>query len=132
MIDIFGSVGMLVFRLFFGISLIPHSFPKITMNKQVKEMMKQIGIPKVFVDISLIIELAGGLLIILGTAYLLVSSVLTLFFLGTTIVSVVKMKKPLPSITNPGYDLDLLFLAGSLLLLLAGPGPLSLLPGPQI
>ncbi|BCS92274.1 hypothetical protein [Metallosphaera javensis (ex Sakai et al. 2022)] len=67
-----------------------------------------------------------------GTIYVLVDFVLALFFLGTTIVSVAKMKKPLPSITNPGYDLDILFLAGALLLLLLGPGPISLLPGPQL
>ncbi|MCG3108921.1 hypothetical protein L3N51_01211 [Metallosphaera sp. J1] len=132
MSDLIGSIGILVFRLLYGVALIPHSFPKISMNKQVKEMMKQIGIPGAFVDLSLIIELAGGLLVILGTIYVLVDFVLALFFLGTTIVSVAKMKKPLPSITNPGYDLDILFLAGALLLLLLGPGPISLLPGPQL
>ncbi|BCS92271.1 DoxX family protein [Metallosphaera javensis (ex Sakai et al. 2022)] len=66
MSDLIGSIGILVFRLLYGVALIPHSFPKISMNKQVKEMMKQIGIPGAFVDLSLIIELAGGLLVILG------------------------------------------------------------------
>ena len=33
---------------------------------------------------------------------------------------------------NPGVDLDILFLAGAILLLLLGPGEFALLPGPQL
>lgn len=128
------AIGLLIFRILFAISLIPHSIPKINKNTsiQLKGFMKQIGIPTIFVDLSMLLELVGGILVILGTFYVLVDSILTLFFLGTVITSVTKMKKPLPSITNPGYDLDILFLAGSILLLLLGPGPIAILPGPNL
>ncbi len=130
---IFESIGLLIFRILFGISLIPHSFPKLNRdsNIQLKEYMAQIGIPTIFVNLSMLIELIGGILVMIGAFYILVDSVLTLFFLGATLTSIAKMKKPLPSISNPGYDLDILFLAGSILMLLLGPGQIALLSNPS-
>ncbi len=54
---IFESIGLLIFRILFGISLIPHSFPKLNRdsNIQLKEYMAQIGIPTIFVDLSMLI-----------------------------------------------------------------------------
>ena len=127
------SIGMLIFRLLYGIALIPHGIGKTnkTMNSQFKGYMKQLGVPPIFVDLSMLVEIFGGLLVILGTISMLVSSVLILFFLGTIVVSH-KMKKPLATGMNPGADLDILFLAGAILLLLLGPGEFALLPGPQL
>ncbi|QKR00064.1 DoxX family protein [Metallosphaera tengchongensis] len=132
--QILSSTGILIFRLLYGVALIPHSFPKINRagNKQMKGYMKQIGIHPAFVDLSMIIELLGGILVILGTLYILVGAVLVLFFLGTVVTSIAKMKKPLPSMTSPGYDLDILFLAGAILLLITGPGSFSILAGPSL
>lgn len=72
--------------------------------------------------------MAGGLFAALGTVYFLEGTVLTVSFLGATVISVRKIKKPLASATKPGYDLDLLF-PGVSLLKLSGPGEFSLLPG---
>mgnify|MGYP001772550279 CR=1 FL=1 len=83
------SMGMLIFRLLYGISLMPHGIAKTnkTMNSQFKEYMKQLGVPPIFVDLSMLVEIFGGFLVILGAISILVSSVLILFFLGTIVVS---------------------------------------------
>jgi len=94
--------------------------------------MKQLGIPPIFVDLSMLVEIIGGLLIIIGAISLIVSAILIVFFIGTTIVSISKMKKPLATGMNPGIDLDILFLAGAILLLILGPGEFALFAGPQI
>ncbi|BDB99392.1 DoxX family membrane protein [Saccharolobus caldissimus] len=128
------STGILIFRILYGISLIPHGIVKVNKNAniQLKGFMKQLGIPPVFVDLSMLVEIIGGLLIIIGAISLIVSAILIVFFISTTIVSITKMKKPLATGMNPGVDLDILFLAGAILLLILGPGEFALLSGPQI
>ncbi|WP_338604478.1 DoxX family protein [Sulfolobus tengchongensis] len=127
------SIGILIFRVLYGISLIPHGVAKTNKNanSQFKGFMKQLGVPPVFVDLSMIIEILGGLLVIIGAISLIVSIVLVLFFLGTIIVSK-RMKKPFATGMNPGVDLDILFLAGAIILLLLGPGEFAILTGPQL
>jgi putative oxidoreductase len=128
------SVGMLIFRILYGISLIPHGIIKTnkSANAQLKGFMKQLGINPIFVDLSMLVEIISGILVILGSITLLVSTILIIFFISTTFVSIFKMKKPLPTGINPGYDLDILFLSGAILLLIVGPGELSLFAGPQL
>ncbi|QGA53191.1 DoxX family membrane protein [Sulfolobus sp. E5-1-F] len=127
------SIGLLIFRILYGISLIPHGVVKTNknVNSQFKGFMKQLGVPPIFVDLSMLIEILGGLLVIVGAISLIVSVVLILFFLGTIVVSH-RMKKPLATGMNPGVDLDILFLAGAIILLLLGPGQFAILTGPQI
>ncbi|PVU76819.1 DoxX family protein [Sulfolobus islandicus] len=127
------SVGLLIFRILYGIALIPHGVIKANKNSnsQFKGFIKQLGVPPIFVDLSMLVEILGGLLIMIGAISLIVSAVLILFFLGTIVVSH-RMKKPLATGMNPGVDLDILFLAGAIILLLLGPGEFALLAGPQI
>jgi putative oxidoreductase len=127
------SVGLLIFRILYGIALIPHGVIKANKNanSQFKGFIKQLGVPPIFVDLSMLVEILGGLLIVIGAISLIVSAVLILFFLGTIVVSH-RMKKPLATGMNPGVDLDILFLAGAIILLLLGPGEFALLAGPQI
>jgi len=127
------SVGLLIFRILYGIALIPHGVIKANKNanSQFKGFIKQLGVPPTFVDLSMLVEILGGLLIMIGAISLIVSAVLILFFLGTIVVSH-RMKKPLATGMNPGVDLDILFLAGAIILLLLGPGEFALLAGPQI
>ncbi|BFI74340.1 DoxX family protein [Sulfurisphaera ohwakuensis] len=127
------SIGLLIFRILYGISLIPHGVAKANKNanSQFKGFMKQLGVPPIFVDLSMLVEILGGLLVIVGAISLIVSAVLILFFIGTIVVSH-RMKKPLATGMSPGVDLDILFLAGAIVLLLLGPGEFSLLAGPQI
>ncbi|ADB88518.1 DoxX family protein [Saccharolobus islandicus] len=127
------SVGLLIFRILYGITLIPHGVIKANKNanSQFKGFIKQLGVPPIFVDLSMLVEILGGLLVMIGAISLIVSAVLILFFLGTIVVSH-RMKKPLATGMNPGVDLDILFLAGAIILLLLGPGEFALLAGPQI
>ena len=127
------SVGLLIFRILYGIALIPHGVIKANKNanSQFKGFIKQLGVPPIFVDLSMLVEILGGLLVMIGAISLIVSAVLILFFLGTIVVSH-RMKKPLVTGMNPGVDLDILFLAGAIILLLLGPGEFALLAGPQI
>ncbi|AGJ63879.1 DoxX family protein [Saccharolobus islandicus] len=107
------SVGLLIFRILYGIALIPHGVGKANKNanSQFKGFIKQLGVPPIFVDLSMLVEILGGLLVMIGAISLIVSAVLILFFLGTIVVSH-RMKKPLATGMNPGVDLDILFLAG--------------------
>ncbi|MFP3191197.1 MAG: DoxX family protein [Thermoproteota archaeon] len=129
---VLASLGLLVFRLIFGISLIPHGLAKIKGYSQTKSWMKQIGLPGIITDLTILIEVIGGLLVIFGTLSFIVAIILILFFLGTTILSIYKFKKPIATGNVPGLDLDLLYLAGSILLLFSGPGEYAIFAGPQL
>jgi len=126
------SFGLLIFRLIFGISLVPHGIAKIKNYTQTKSWMKQINLPGILTDLSILIEVLGGILVILGILNFIVAIILIIFFLGTTILSVSKLKKPVATGNAPGLDLDLLYLAGSILLLFSGPGDFAIYAGPQL
>jgi len=62
----------------------------------------------------------------------IVAIILILFFLGTTILSIYKFKKPIATGNVPGLELDPLYLAGSILLLFSGPGEYAIFAGLQL
>jgi len=67
---VLASLGLLVLRLIFGISLISHGLAKIKGYSQTKSWMQQIGLPGIITDLTILIEFIGGLLVIFGTLVL--------------------------------------------------------------
>jgi putative oxidoreductase len=79
-----------------------------------------IPLPEVSVFIVAFVELVGGICLVLGFFTRYSAALLAIVMIVAMLV--VKFKMGLLG----GYELDLALLAGSLALLLAGPGPLSL------
>lgn len=130
--DPISSIGLLIFRIIFGASLIPHGVLKLKDYNQTKSWMKQSGLHPIITDLTILIEIIGGVLVIVGLLSLVVSVILLIFFLGTTIFSINKLRKPFATGVAPGLDLDLLYLAGAILLLFTGPGNFAIFAGPQL
>ncbi|MGC8596738.1 MAG: DoxX family protein [Thermocladium sp.] len=123
------GLGLLIYRVLYGIALLPHGIPKMPgsrMRGQLREAMKQMGVHPALFDLAAIIEFLGSIFIILGLLTGFTAAVLTIYFIALVIVSTTKMKKPFPTGMSPGWDLDLMFLIGALLLLFTGAGPYSI------
>ncbi len=118
------DLAALVLRLFVGGLMILHGLPKIKNMKQPAAWVRSTGwtwaVGLVY-PITLL-EFFGGIALILGFLTQLVGLLFALEMVATTIFSRAKLGKKLMG----GWELDLLFLAGSLALMLLGGGAWSL------
>ncbi|MEM3655385.1 MAG: DoxX family protein [Thermoprotei archaeon] len=120
------SMGILVFRVFYAGLLIPHAIPKFGKNRaQTKQMANQLGLGAL-IDISGLIEILGGLAILLGFLWIVASWILVIFGIGITIIARTKFKKPFLTSAQSGFDFELFYLAGAVMFVITGPGVFSL------
>lgn len=117
------DIGILALRIFLGVLLAYHGYPKLTSHrKQTMGWLSSMGIPGASGPLVGLLELVGGLFLVFGFLTPIVGILLTLEFIGTTILSKSKLGKKLLL----GYELDLLYLAGALALVFLGGGAYSL------
>lgn len=117
--------GPLVLRLFLGIIMMVHGFPKLFVAQSREGTLgwlKSMGIPPALGILVGILEFLGGLGLVLGLLTQPVALLIVVEMIGTTILSKTKMGKKLVL----GYELDLAYLAMALALVLLGPGRLSI------
>lgn len=127
-------------RLMLGISFIYHGFPKIfsTAGHQMfAGMLGSLGVPApaLMAWVVGLVEVLGGVALILGAFVLVASALLVIDMLvalfkvhlaaGFSIINVTGMGPAGPVFGLPGYELNLLYLACLLALILAGAGALS-------
>jgi putative oxidoreductase len=117
------SLGLLAVRLVAGAALILHGWPKI--QNPLGWMPPQAGVHPALQAASAVAEFGGGIAFILG----LLTPLFALLVAGNmaTAFSMVHLRHPF--VAGPGQpssELALLYLSIALLLLLAGPGRLSL------
>ncbi len=115
-----------MYRIFFAALIIPHAAPKFSSKSraQVKSMSSQLGLGAL-IDVGGIVEVLGGLAVLLGFLWIIASWVLVIFGLGITITAKVKFKKPFLTLTQSGYDFELFYLASAILFVFTGPGAFS-------
>ncbi len=114
----FGDVGTLVLRLFFGPLLATHGYPKLTSGKaNTMGWLESMGLPKLLGPLIGILELFGGFFLVIGFLTPLVAFLFSLQFLGIYLFRIRLSKKTLTD-----YEKDLLYLGGSLALVLLGGG----------
>jgi uncharacterized membrane protein YphA (DoxX/SURF4 family) len=87
-------------------------------------MSSQLGLGAL-IDVGGIVEVLGGLAVLLGFLWIIASWVLVIFGLGITITAKVKFKKPFLTLTQSGYDFELFYLASAILFVFTGPGAFS-------
>jgi putative oxidoreductase len=128
-------------RLILGFGFIYHGFPKLSSiagHQQFAGMLQGMGIPSPNVMAWLVatLEVVGGLALILGVLVTFMSALLTINMLvalwtvhlphGFSFLNITGMTESGPTFGMPGYEVNLLYIAGLLALILGGAGAYSL------
>ncbi len=117
----FGDVGTLVLRLFLGPLLATHGYPKLTSGRVgTMGWLGSMGLPKPLGPLVGTLELFGGFFLAIGFLTPVVAFLFSLQFLG-----IYFFRKKLGKKTLTDYEKDLLYLGGSLALVLLGGGLFS-------
>jgi putative oxidoreductase len=127
-------------RLMFGFAFMYHGWPKLfssSYHEAFAGMVQNIGVPAAgavawFVGI---LEVVGGLALIVGAFTAIVSGLLIIEMLvamfavhlphGFNFINITVMTEAGPQFGMPGYEVNLLYIAALLALLLGGAGYLS-------
>ena len=114
--------GILVLRLFFGVLLAKHGYPKLTSQGQkTKEWLVSIGIPGATATIVGLLEFLGGILLVLGFLTSIVGVLFAVQFAG-----ILLKRKKLGKKVLRDYELDILYFAGAIAFVFLGGGAYSL------
>jgi len=123
------DVGILILRISVGIVMVAHGLPKIFWKRELfnKKWKKEYGFPLGSVIITGIVQVAGGLAIIVGIFTQLSSLILALNMLVATYVSIWKHNEPfLSTPEGKGWDVNFLLVGALISLVLLGGGAWSL------
>ena len=126
-------------RLVIGYGFIAHGWAKLSRGPAgFAKLLEQIGapLPEVTAWLSTFIELLGGLAILAGAFVAAVSVPLIVMMLvamftvhlryGFSAINTIGLTADGPQFGPPGYEVNLLYIAGLLALILGGAGPLSI------
>lgn len=118
------SVGLLLLRVIAGLAMMQHGMGKI--QAPFSWMGPEAPIPGFFQMLAAVSEFGGGIAWILG----LLTPLATLGMISTMLVAVythmIKNGDPFVSMGGPSYELAAIYLAISFVILLVGPGKLSI------
>jgi putative oxidoreductase len=119
---VFSDWGLLALRIVLGLILMVHGYPKLKGLKQTAEGFAGMGFkPGIFwATLIMLLEVFGGLLLILGFFVQIVA-----FFLAIEFVVILLKVKRKAGLVG-GYELDLLILAAAIAILTLGAGHFSL------
>ncbi len=124
-------------RLLLGIAFLVHGLPKLGGHASFVGMLQHLGFPApgLMAWVATLVECLGGLALLLGALLPLAAALLTIEMLvamftvhlphGFGAVNVTAMTPQGPQFGMPGAELNLLYIAGLLSLLIGGAGPLS-------
>jgi putative oxidoreductase len=125
-VGIRGSIGLLLLRLVVGAAFVIHGWPKIQNAFHWMDAMGGQGMPSVLQALAALAEVGGGIALIVG----LLTPLAALGIAGTMSVAIgmvhLRAGHPFVAVGRPSYELAAVYLAAAILLLLVGPGRLSL------
>ncbi len=136
----FKTLAPLSLRLVLGIGFIYHGFPKVFSsegNLQFRGMLEGIGVPAPGLAAWMIggIESLGAIALIAGAFVTIASLLLAISMLGAlftvhlpqgfSFINITGMTETGPIFGMPGYEVNLLYLAGLATLILGGAGAFS-------
>ena len=123
----FRDFAPLPLRLVMGVAFMVHGYPKITAMAATAERFAQMGfVPGIFWGpLVAIVEFVGGACLVLGLFSRYWSLALALEMLVTTLRVKIPGGAPFVSTRVVGYELDLIFLAAALTLVILGSGAVS-------
>ena len=126
------DVGILIIRIAVGIVMVAHGLPKIFWKRELfnKKWKKEYGFPLGSVLLTGIVQVVGGLAIIVGVYTQLFSLILALNLLVATYVSIWNHGEPfLSTPEGKGWDVNFLLVATLIALIFLGSGTYSLVGG---
>jgi putative oxidoreductase len=126
-------------RLVIGYGFMVHGWAKWSRGPAAfAELLKQVGVPLPLANAWLVtlLEIFGGLAVLMGAFVAVVSIPLILSMLGAmftvnikygfSAVNTIGLTPEGPLFGPPGYEINLLYIAGLVALILGGAGPLSI------
>lgn len=119
----------MILRIGAGAGLALHGLPKAKGGRiQAGQWMKSMGIPPMTVDLATVLELVGGIFLIVGLLTPIVGLFFVIQFGSITLMKISKMhaKFVVMEQGKPSYEIDALYLLLALVFLFLGAGPYSL------
>jgi putative oxidoreductase len=126
-------------RLIIGFGFVAYGWAKLSRGPEgFAKLLEQVGapLPELTAWLSTFVEIAGGLAILAGAFVGLVSVPLIVMMLvamftvhlryGFSAINTIGLTAEGPQFGPPGYEVNLLYIAGLLALILGGAGPLSI------
>lgn len=130
MTDVLVNVSLLILRVVLGVIMVSHGIPKIQKRVPLgKKWHEHYGVPAITVLATGILQIVGGVLLILGIYTSLVALIMTFDMLAALYICIFNAhhKEPFNSVTPvKGWDVNLLLVAALIVLVLLGGGPWSL------
>ena len=131
--------ALLPLRLMIGYGFMAHGWAKLSRGPaEFAKLLDQIGapLPGLTAWVSVLIEVLGGLAILAGAFVAAVSVPLIVMMLvamftvhlrfGFSAINTIGLTADGPQFGPPGYEINLLYIAGLLALILGGAGPFSI------
>jgi len=126
----FADWGFLGLRLAIGIIFVVHGWPKVTGARAMAAAMGQPSRAAVaFFTVQGLVETLGGIALALGVLTQPVAAAFMVIMLGAIGLKNTMMKTGFMAQQTTGWEFDFVLLFANLLLVLAGPGRLALMPG---
>jgi len=126
----FAGLAPLFVRVILGVIMTAHGWQKLSQMGPAGfgQVLGQMGVPLpgLMGFVVTFVELVGGLLLIVGLLSRLAALLLTIDLTVATLLVKVNVGLIAPEGAGAGAELDLALIAGLLVILLAGPGKLSL------
>ena len=126
-------------RMILGVGFMVHGWAKWSRGPAVfAELLRQAHVPLPLANAWLVtlLEIFGGLALLMGTFVTTVSILLIVSMLGAmftvnfkygfSAVNTIGLTPEGPKLGPPGYEINLLYIAGLVVLILSGAGPLSI------
>ncbi len=134
----FERFSVLPIRLIVGYGFMAHGYAKLVKNPEnFAAILHALGVPAphLMTWSTIVIELFGGFAILVGAfvplvtipmlIVLLVATLTVHLQFGFTSIKLMSVTRGIPQFGPPGYETDLLYVAGLMALVFKGPGPLA-------
>jgi len=124
---------LFLLRVFVGVGILLHGWPKLTHpqmgllgQRGFAGFLQQMGfpLPGFFHLVAVLVEVGGGILLILGVFTQAVAGLLFLEMLVASYVSY-RLGQPYLCVDSKGIEIDLFYAVAALVLFVAGPGVLA-------
>ena len=130
MTDVLVNVSLLILRVVLGVIMVSHGIPKIQKRVPLgKKWHEHYGVPAITVLATGILQIVGGVLLILGIYTSLVALIMTFDMLAALYICIFNAhhKEPFNSVTPvKGWDVNLLLVGTLVVLVLLGAGSWAL------
>lgn len=117
----------LIARVWMGINMVIHGYPKIRALKQTAQQTNQaLGIPVKVTYIASILEFFGGIFLIIGLIVPIVAILFAIYMISIVFMKRKKMNAVYISPQGTSYEIDVTYIIISLILFVLGAGALSI------